>query len=183
VPSPVNANAEFKGQIALGGSDITFMLINTDDPTKPAISTVVGFGRKRQVNVCSAESLDGAWRFELNGTRNLPPFGTGTPYRQVGRIQADGKGGLLASFITSNNGNISTETAAGSYDVSSDCTFDLNYTIGTTPYSVRGSMINFREADLGLNMPGITQPGVGIITGAVATGTMVRESEFRRLDD
>ena len=182
VPTPVNANAEFKGQIALAGDDVTFMLINTDDPAKPGISTVVGSARKQKVNVCSAESLDGAWRLELNGARNLPPFGTGTPYRQVGRIQTDGKGGMLASFITSNNGNISPETAAGTYSVSSDCTFDLNYTIGNTPYSVRGSMISFEEAFVGLNMPGVTQPGVGIITGAVATGTMMRESAdlFRR---
>jgi hypothetical protein len=60
--------------------------------------------------------------------------------------------------------------------MSSVCTFDLNYAIGSTPYSIRGSMIDRDEAFLGLNLPGVNQPGVGILTGAVATGTRVRQS-------
>jgi hypothetical protein len=176
VPTPINANVEFRGQIALKGNDVTFMLINTDDPTKPGISTVVGFGRQRLVPACSAKTLEGGWRMELNGTRNLPPFGTGTPYRQVGRFLIDGAGGFLATFITSNNGNIAPETAAGTYTVSPDCTFNLNYSIGSTPYSIRGSVIS-SEAFISLNMPGPAVPGIGILTGAVATGTMQPESD------
>jgi hypothetical protein len=176
VPQPINANAHFKGQVALGGDDAAFMLIDTNDPTKPGISTVAGFGRIRDVQSCSDETLAGAWRMEINGTRNLPPLGTGTLYRQVGRFQIDGRGGLLASFVTSNNGAISNEIGAGTYSMSSDCTFDLNYAIGNTPYSIRGSMIDRDEAFLGLNLPGVNQPGVGILTGAVATGTLLRQS-------
>ena len=125
---------------------------------------------------CSDETLAGTWRMEINGTRNLPPLGTGTLYRQVGRFQIDGRGGLLASFVTSNNGAIRNEIGAGTYSMSSDCTFDLNYAIGSTPYSIRGSMIDRDEAFWGLNLPGVNQPGVGILTGAVATGTRVRQS-------
>jgi len=176
VPQPINAKVIFQGQVALGGDDLAFMLINTDDPAKPGISTVGGFGRIRQVKSCSNQTVAGGWRMEINGIRNLPPLGTGSLYRQVGRFQNDGQGGLLASFITSNNGIISNETGAGNYQVFPDCTFDLNYTIGTTPYSIRGSMITGDEAFLGLNMPGVTMPGVGIISGAVATGTLVRQS-------
>ena len=179
VPQPINANVVFKGQVALGGDDLAFMLISTDDPTKPGISTVAGFGRAREVRSCSNQSIAGGWRMEINGIRNLPPLGTGSLYRQVGRFQNDGRGGLLASFITSNNGTISNEAGAGNYKVFPDCTFDLNYTIGTTLYSIRGSMITGDEAFLGLNMPGVTQPGVGVISGAVATGTFVRQSDSR----
>ena len=162
VPQPVNANAEFKGQVAEGGDDVVFMLINTDDPTKPGISTVVGFGKIRDLHSCSVDTLGGAWRMEINGTNNLPPFGTGTPYRQVGQFNLDGHGGLLASFITSQTGVISNQAGVGTYTVASDCTFDLNYTIGSAPYSIHGSLITSDEAFLGLNMPGSTIPGVGI---------------------
>jgi hypothetical protein len=176
VPIPINANVEFKGQVAENGNDVAFMLIDTDSPQAPPISTVVGFGKKRRLAHCSDDDLAGNWRIELNGFRNLPPTGTGTAYRHVGQIQADGTGGLLASFITSDNGAISQETAGGAYTVSPDCTFDLNYTLGGAPYSIRGSLINEGEAFAGLNMPGQEVANLGIVTGAVATGSMVRQS-------
>jgi hypothetical protein len=97
----------------------------------------------------------------------------------VGRISADGNGGLLVSLTTSNGGTISQETGAGTYVVASDCTFDLNYSIGTTPYSVRGSLIGEDEAFASLNLTGPTIPNVGILSGAVATGSMVRETNSR----
>src|SRR5690348_8891735 len=181
VPAPVFANAEFKGQIALNGDDVAFMLVKTDGP--PAISTVAGFGQVRNRKVCSTETIGGSWRMEINGTSNIPPTsgGAGTPYRQVGQFATDGKGGLLASFVTSTNGVISNDTGAGTYNVSSDCTFDLNYKIGATPYSIRGSVIDQDNAFLGLNLPGVqaTVPPFGpvVITGAVATGKMVRQTE------
>lgn len=184
VPAPVFANAEFKGQIALGGDDLAFMLVNTDGP--PAISTVVGFGQVRNPKSCSNETIGGSWRMEINGTSNIPPTPgvPGTPYRQVGQFVNDGKGGLLASFVTSTNGVISNDSGAGTYKVNSDCTFDLNYKLGSTPYSIRGSVIDEDNAFLGLNLPGIqaTIPPFGqvTITGAVATGKMVRQTETAR---
>lgn len=184
VPAPVFANAEFKGQIALGGDDLAFMLVNTDGP--PAISTVAGFGQARNRRSCVSETIGGSWRMEINGTSNIPPTPglPGTPYRQVGQFVLDGKAGLLASFVTSTNGLISNDTGAGTYKVNSDCTFDLNYTIGTTPYSIRGSVIDQDNAFLGLNLPGVQAnvPPFGpvIITGAVATGKMVRQTENSR---
>jgi len=76
---------------------------------------------------------------------------------------------------------ISNETGAGTYKVNSDCTFDLNYKIGTTPYSIRGSIVDDDNAFLGLNLPGVQAnvPPFGpvIITGAVATGKMVRQTD------
>ncbi len=183
VPQPVNAGADFKGQIALGGTDVTFMLTNVDDPTKPALSTVTGFGKARSIFNCSNLSLLGAWRMEINGFNNLPPATNSSPFRQVGRFTYDGRGGLLASFITSsNNGVISSDTGAGTYTVNSDCTFDLSYKIGATPYGIRGSMIAFDNAFISLNMPGVNVPGVGLLTGAVATGTLAREPAFRLSD-
>ncbi len=177
VPAPVHANAEFKGPVAGGGDDVTFLLVNTDGP--PAISTVVGFGRLRDLKSCSNGTVAGGWRMEINGYKTLQA--TPTPYRQVGKLQLDGHGGLLASFITSNGGLIASETGAGTYTVGADCVFDLNYTIGTTPYSIRGSVVNSEEADLALNMPGdgavhASPFGPFTISGAVATGTMVRET-------
>ncbi len=174
VPAPINGNVEFKGQVAANGSDVTFMLFNA--ATVPPITTVVGFGKLRSVSACTTTNLSGAWRIEMNGTLNLPPVGAGTPYRQVGQIKADGLGGMLASFVTSNNGTIAQETGAGTYAVNSDCTFDLNYSIGTTPYSVRGSLIDANTAYAGLNMPGQTVPNLGVVSGDVAYGSMVRET-------
>ena len=183
VPAPIFALAEFKGQVALGGSQINFMLVHTDNPQAPAITTVVGFGIRREgipgiplpLPVCTAATLDGSWSMEINGFINLPPFGAGTPFRQVGSIQLDGKGGMLASFVTSNNGTISQQTAAGAYTVSKDCTFDLNYTIGTAAWSIHGSVVDPNHTFIALNNPGPTQPGVGILTGAVATGNLLRQ--------
>jgi len=92
------------------------MLINTDDPTKPGISPrSPDLPGSAKSDPDSNDTLAGSWRAEINGFRNLPPFGTGTPYRQVGRFVNDGHGGLLATFVTSNNGIISNETAAGKY--------------------------------------------------------------------
>jgi hypothetical protein len=101
----------------------------------------------------------------------------------VGRFTYDGHGGLLATFTTSsNNGVISSDTGAGTYTVNSDCTFDLSYKIGATAYGIRGSMIAYDNAFISLNMPGVGVPGVGLLTGAVASGTLVREPGFRLSD-
>jgi hypothetical protein len=174
VPAPINGDVEFRGQVAANGNDITFILFNA--ATVPPITTVVGFGKKRSQATCSNSDLTGAWRIELNGTLNLPPIGQGTAYRTVGQIAADGQGGLLVSLVTSNNGNMSLETGSGKYTILSDCTFDLNYSIGTTPYSVRGSLIDPNNAFAGLNQPGQTVPNVGVVSGAVAYGSMVKEN-------
>src|SRR5262249_8172270 len=95
VPQPVNTGIEFKGQIAQGGDDVSFILVNSDSPsTVPPLSTVVGFARQRQFGNCSVKGIGGTWRIEINGFRNLPPFGTGTPYRQLGQLVLNGSGGL-----------------------------------------------------------------------------------------
>jgi len=179
VPQPVNTGITFKGQVAEGGDDVTFILTNSDSPqTVPPNTTVVGFARQRQSGRCSTKDIDGTWRIEINGFRNLPPLGSGTPYRQLGQMVLNGSGGLTGSLISSNNGSISAETAVGTYTVASDCTFDLNYTIAGAPYGIHGSVISSTEMFVGLNMPGPTQEGVGILTSAVATGKMVLESNF-----
>ena len=179
IPAPVFSNAEFKGQLAQGGDSITFMLTHTDNPQAPAITTVAGFGERRsgrvngegQANKCSAADLAGKWRMEINGYLNVAPFQVGTQFRQVGAFNLDGHGSLLATFITSNNGAMSQDTGAGTYRVNSDCTFDLTYTIGSTPYGIRGSISDEQHAFIALNMPPIQGP----VTGAVATGTMLRQ--------
>ena len=186
VPAPIFANAEFKGQVALGGNQITFMLFHTDNPFAPAITTVAGFGTLREaipgvpvpLTACTANNLDGSWSMEINGFINLPPIGTGsTPYRQVGSIQLDGKsGGMAGSFVVSNNGTMSQQTASGTYTVSNDCTFDLSYTIGATAWGIRGSIVDPNHAFIALNNPGPTFPGIGILTSAVATGNLLRQS-------
>jgi hypothetical protein len=181
VPAPINnSDVWFKGQVAENGGDIMFLLYNTKNQNPPPITTIVGHGKRFEHDRCSAEDLLGSWRIELNGVRNLPPFGGGTPYRTVGQIQADGTGGLLASFVTSSVTPTTPfpvlETGAGSYTVSADCTFDLNYSIGSTNYSVRGSLSGRDDAFVGLNMPGPQDPTTGVIfTGAVATGTMAKQ--------
>ena len=93
---------------------------------------------------------------EINGTTGIIPGSSpGTTYRQVGQVVADGKGGLLASFVTSsNNGTIANQTGAGTYKVNSDCTFDPSYVISGSPCGIRGSLIDGDTADIALNMPG-----------------------------
>lgn len=186
IPAPIFSQGTFAGQVALGGNEIVFMLTGLTSPgAPPALTDVVGFGSKRAPGFCNSESLAGSWRMEINGTNGINP-GTspGTTYRQVGQLIADGKGGLKASFVTSsNNGTIANQTGAGTYTVNPDCTFDLSYTISGSPYGIRGSMINGETAHIALNMPGPSTtlplaPGVSlpvIITGAVATGKMVKQ--------
>jgi hypothetical protein len=186
VPAPLFSQGTFAGQVALGGNDIVFMLTAlTSAGAPPAITDVVGYGSKRAPGFCNSETLNGSWRMEINGTTGIVPGSSpGTTYRQVGQFVADGKNGLLASFVTSrNNGTIANETGTGTYTVNSDCTFDLTYTISGSPYGIRGSIINGATAEIALNMPGPSTtlplaPGVSlpvIITGAVATGRMVKE--------
>ncbi|HEX4278041.1 MAG TPA: hypothetical protein VHZ74_21955 [Bryobacteraceae bacterium] len=184
VPAPINSNVTFKGQIALGGDQVTFMVLSIADPSIPPLTTVVGFGKIRGVDRCTTESLDGAWAMELHGTRNIPAPGTpGTPtaYRQVGQFQFDGKSGFLDNFLSSNNGVVTPDSGSGTYTVSPDCTFDLTYKLGTTDYAIRGSLIDPDNAFLGLNMPGPTVPNLGILTGAVATGSLTRQSSQPRI--
>ncbi len=67
--------------------------------------------------------------------------------------------------------------------MNSDCTYDLTYTISGSPYGIHGTIINGESAYIALNMPGPSTtlplaPGVSlpvIITGAVATGKMVKD--------
>jgi hypothetical protein len=181
VPAPILGNVEFKGWVGGNGSDVTFMLVNA--ATVPPLSTVVGFGKRRNIDRCATADLGGAWTLELNGFRNLAPGAAGTPWRQLAQIQTDGHGGLSASLITSDSGVVSQATTAGTYAVNSDCTFDLNYSIGGSPYSVRGSLIQQGEADAALNMPAVlNQQGAIVSPGSVATGTMVRQTNAHQND-
>ncbi len=179
VGNPINAPSPAEGQVAEGGDNITFMAVGVK-------ANVVAFAQRRagRLNAkgegrkCSTDDLDGAYRMEINGFLNLPPVGSGTAYRQVGSFRLDGKGGLLASFLTSNSGVISQDTGAGTYTVSTDCTFDLTYQIGGADYGIRGSIIDPNQAFIALNMPGVPAVIFGIpsiVTSAVATGTLVRQ--------
>jgi hypothetical protein len=180
VGAPIFAPSPARGQVAEGGDNITFMAIGVN-------ADIVAFAQRRtgphnakgEGAKCTTDDLDGVYRMELTGYLNLPPFGNGTAYRQVGSFRLDGKGGLLGSFLTSNNGAISQETGSGAYTVNTDCTFDLSYQIGGANYGIRGSMVDPNKAVIALNMPGVPVviiPGLpSTAKGAVATGTLVRQ--------
>jgi hypothetical protein len=181
LPAPILGNVEFKGWVGENGNDVTFMLV--DAATVPPLSTVVGFGKQRDIERCSTGDLRGRWTLELNGSRNLAPGVPGTPWRQLAQLEDDQHGRLTASIITSNGGVISQVKTVGTYAVNSDCTFDLNYSIGSSPYSVRGSLIRQGEADAALNMPAVlNQQGSIVSAGSVATGTMIRQTNAHRED-
>lgn len=180
VPAPINANVRLKGRVSDDGEDIMFMLMSSESPQAPAISTVVGHGRRRKLNRCDLRDLDGAFRAEVNGWQNLVP-GPVVPIRFLGRVQTDGFGRMSASFIKSIGGAISEENTIGSYTVNSDCTFALSFMLTGAPTIMRGSLIGRgSEAFLALNPPGNTAilPPFGsiVINGVVATGTMLAES-------
>jgi hypothetical protein len=180
IPAPINANAVFKGRVANDGEDVMFMLMSTENPQAPAITTVLGHGRRRKLRSCNLSNLNGAYRVEVNGWQSLPPLGAATPQRLLGRVHANGAGAFSASFIKSIGGIISEENTTGTYAVSSDCTFALSYTLGGAPTVLRGTLIDRgQEAFLALNPPGITVAippfGPVVINGVVATGTMLQE--------
>ena len=183
IPAPINANATFKGRVANEGEDVMFMLMSTENPLAPAITTVLGHGRRRKMNRCNVRDLDGAYRIEVNGWFNLS-IGIPTQQRFLGRVQTNGAGALSASFIKSIGGVISEERTNGTYTVNADCTFALTYMLGGFPTVLRGSLIGRGdEAFVALNPPGQTVmiPPFGpvVINGVVATGTMVQESGER----
>jgi hypothetical protein len=178
IPAPINANAVFKGTVANDGEDVMFMLMSTENPQAPAITTVLGHGRRRKLTQCSVRDINGGYRVEVNGWLNLSPGGTGTPQRVLGRVQTDGAGTLSTSFITSIGGLISEESMPGSYTVSQDCTFAMSFMLSGSATILRGSLIDLgQEAFVVLNPPGFTIPipGFGnvVINGVVATGTMI----------
>jgi hypothetical protein len=180
VGAPVFAPSPASGQIAAGGHNIVFMAVGVP-------STIVAFAQRRERRLnsdgegskCSTADLKGAYRMEINGFLNLAPGSNGTAYRQVGSFRLDGKGGLLAAFLTSHNGPLSQETGAGTYTVNGDCTFDMAYQIGRVNYGIRGTIVDSNKAYIALNMPGVPAviiPGIpSIVRGAVATGTMMRQ--------
>lgn len=181
IPAPIFANATFKGTVANDGEDVMFMLMSTENPQAPAITTVLGHGRRLKLNSCRTMDLNGAYRFEVNGWLKLPPVGTATPERLLGSIQTNGAGALTASFIESNGGIIGEQSTTGSYTVNSDCTFAISFALDGFPMIMRGSLIGFGgEAFVVLNPPGqtVAVPPFGPveINGVVATGSMLKES-------
>jgi hypothetical protein len=87
---------------------------------------------------------------------------------------------LTASLVVSDNGNITQPAVTGTNTVSSDCTFNLtlNHLVAAQPYSVRGTLANRNNAFVSLNLAGPPIPGLGgpTFSGAVATGSMLRET-------
>jgi hypothetical protein len=67
---------------------------------------------------CSAESLTGAYGFQLNGSF-IP---AGISYATTGRFVSDGHGSVTGSVVESVNGNISAGSFTATYTVADDCT-------------------------------------------------------------
>jgi hypothetical protein len=180
IPSPINANATFKGTVANDGEDIMFMLMSTESQQAPAITTVLGHGRRQKVRQCTAKNVTGDYRVEVNGWFGLT-LGTATQQRLLGRVHADGVKAITASFVKSIGGAISEESTTGTFTVSPDCTFAMSFVLDTAPTILRGSLIGGgAEAFVALNPQGlpVMHPLFGpiVVNGVVATGTMIQQS-------
>jgi hypothetical protein len=183
VPAPINAPSTFQGFVADGGDDIMFMLTNITGPgAPPAITTVLGHGRRQKLNSCKMSQFQGNFRIELNGVEGIPvPFpantGSGAPERLLGQLQLN-NGVLTAAFIESKNGIINQQNTSGTYTVNSDCTFALSFTLDGSPTGVNGSLISESEAFVVLNPPALPTPLPGVtFNGTVATGTMLSQTK------
>jgi hypothetical protein len=70
---------------------------------------------------CSASALKGTFAYTVTGHLVAAPAPIG-PYGEVGAQTFDGKGGTLATGMSSTNGDIEPQTNTGTYIVNSDCT-------------------------------------------------------------
>jgi len=70
---------------------------------------------------CSNAILRGTFAYTSTGSIATPPEIAG-PFVEVGTQTFDGSGGTTGSAMSSQNGNISPLTVAGTYTVNPDCT-------------------------------------------------------------
>ena len=90
------------------------------------VTTVSGWARE-----CSLETLKGAYGIFVQGT--LLVTSPQLPFVVSGIFTYDGAGNVSGTYTQSVGGGISTGTAAGTYQVNSDCTYSATL---TTPVGV-----------------------------------------------
>ena len=110
---------------------------------------------------CDATSLNGAYGFTLTGFF-FDNFGNTNFFNDVGRLVADGQGGVSGKQTAAVNGGIARgDTLTGNYTLNSDCTGSMTASspsVGSLTLDFvltnNGNEIQFVEADRGSDIAG-----------------------------
>ena len=78
----------------------------------------------RGQETCSAQMLNGAFGFHVNGTNVI----RGVGFAMVGRFEANGNGKFSGSGTESTGGNVGRISFTGTYSVNADCTGSAVFT-------------------------------------------------------
>ena len=81
--------------------------------------------------VCTNSSLSGTYYYLLSG--DLLSGSQVYPYVELGKLVADGNGGVLGNSHASVGGSISANTLAGTYSVQSSCTGSMLLSVNSQP--------------------------------------------------
>ena len=103
----------------------------------------------KTTGACTAETFRGRYSFTLSGAYTpLAEGGASGRISAQGTITSDGAGKFSVNRTIERNGGSITMTAAGTFDVDSDCIINLNFTLPSEdgeagiPMKLRGILVN-----------------------------------------
>jgi hypothetical protein len=128
LPAPLNLPATLEAVLSQNNGQMTAMV------TEPAGTTILSTHVKQQINACSESDVKGAYVIDLEGANPAMGSNPAGPFRRAGKFIADGAGKFTMSTLANYSGQLTEETASGTYTVDSSCNLTLNYS-----YSAGGS--------------------------------------------
>ncbi len=113
-------------------------------------------------SACSNSTLSGAYFYLLNGS--MAVSGSTYAYAELGRILADGRGGVTGQGKTGFGGTLVPFSLSGTYTVEANCTGTMTYSVsnqfGTTP-----ATITFQVVDGGHSLLAAYSSSGGVLIG------------------
>jgi hypothetical protein len=110
--------------------------------TSPPGTVVAGRHSKLDLRFCSLTDFTGSYAIDWSGSVVASAQGgvAPGPFQRVGRLVSDGNGNITAVTVGNYNGTSVQESFSGTYEVNSACALTLNYSVGSTAYTVVGSL-------------------------------------------
>lgn len=105
-------------------------------PTGSVISAVL---KKIESKNCTNKSFTGSFEFDMTGAFIGGPLGG--PFKRVGTLTSDGKGGFIASTVADYGGFIVVENFDGTYQVDSSCTMTMKHVLNGVNVTLVGPVV------------------------------------------
>lgn len=127
----------------------------------PFLLAALPFGLFAQ-SACSNSSLNGAYFYLLDGS--MAASGSTYAYAELGRIVADGSGGVTGQGKTSFGGALVPFSLTGTYAVQGNCTATMAYSV-TNQFGTAPATVTFQIVDGGHSALVAYSSSGGVLTG------------------